>query len=426
VALADHDGALEARDEGGRWLVVNKWGRLGPTFEESGPSPELFAAADRVMAALRAGGVEPFITYGTLLGAVREGTTIAHDDDIDLAYLSRHENPSDAVLESFALERRLGEGGFHVRRLSGGHLQLLVPSPGGGEPVHLDVYTSFVVRDHVHQAFAVRAPLRREDVVPLVDVTLDGRPFPAPRAAQEWLAATYGPGWRSPDPAFRYAVPPDTARRLYGWLGDLNMHREYWEHSYRAAGPGPAAPSRFAAWASERLPGASLLELGSGGGADAVWLAGEGRGVVGVDYAEPALAAARALADRAGARAEFREVNLYRLSDVLALTRDVGRTAPDLYVRGLLNALDDGGRAHVLRLLRVVLRAGGQAAVEVRVAPPEGQGDALDRQPGRYEPVERLDAELADAGAVVVDSADEVDVVEGEERSVRRMVLTCR
>ena len=38
-------------------------------------------------------GVEPFLAYGTLLGAVRDGRLIGHDSDADLGYVSRAHPP---------------------------------------------------------------------------------------------------------------------------------------------------------------------------------------------------------------------------------------------------------------------------------------------------------------------------------------------
>lgn len=51
------------------------------------------AALQLVLARLRAAGVSPFLSFGTLLGAVREGRFLEHDADIDLGVFSDEVSP---------------------------------------------------------------------------------------------------------------------------------------------------------------------------------------------------------------------------------------------------------------------------------------------------------------------------------------------
>ena len=72
----------------------------------------------------RAFNIETFIVYGTLLGSVREGGVIDHDTDIDLAYISKHEEGRRAaeeiteIAKHFAqteeFDSRLTKVGLHV------------------------------------------------------------------------------------------------------------------------------------------------------------------------------------------------------------------------------------------------------------------------------------------------------------------------
>src|SRR4051812_34244440 len=127
VAFGSADRRLDLLDPQGRWLSVNKWGRLAVSFDgmDAGPVQErLLRRVEEVVADLREFGIEPFVCYGTLLGLVRDGRLIAHDDDADLAYLSAHEHPADVVRESYAVERHLRDRGHLVVRHSAGHIQL--------------------------------------------------------------------------------------------------------------------------------------------------------------------------------------------------------------------------------------------------------------------------------------------------------------
>lgn len=430
VRLGDSPGLLQLCDESGRWLAVNKWGRLGATFEKSGPSDELHAATARVLRLLVDDcSVQAFITYGSLLGAVRSGQSIAHDDDIDLGYLSEHSNPSDVVLESFLIERKLTAAGLGVRRLSGGHLQLLIELALRQQPAHLDVFTSFLTGGHLHQAFAVRAPMTVQDVLPLAAVSLDGRSYPAPRNPDLWLAATYGPHWRTPDPSFRYAVPPGTGRRFFGWLGDVNMHREYWDEFYRARAVDfvPGTPSPFSGWVRPQLTQDVLVEIGCGTGRDGLWFAEQGHRVVGVDYADAAVAECNARAAARTLDARFQVCNLYETRDMLALVDELAGRRPDVYARFLLHSLEDRGRANLLRVLRGLLTGGGRAFLEFRTDADAAARHVLEDHFRRYVSLAEVCREVEAAG-LRVDHCEEgpgFAPYREEDPVCARMVISC-
>lgn len=78
--------------------------------------------------------------------------------------------------------------------------------------------------------------------------------------------------------------------------------RDFWHQRYSE--PGLAyglEPNNFLSDQVEKLkPGARLLVVGDGEGRNGVWLAARGFQVTSVDYAEPGVAKARALADKTG------------------------------------------------------------------------------------------------------------------------------
>ena len=84
------------------------------------------------------------------------------------------------------------------------------------------------------------------------------------------------------------------------------MRREDWDRRYaEVENLWAAKPNRFlVAEVSDLLPGRAL-DLASGEGQNAIWLAGLGWRVTGVDYSEVAIAKARARAERDDASVEF-------------------------------------------------------------------------------------------------------------------------
>ncbi|MBJ2120842.1 methyltransferase domain-containing protein [Arthrobacter sp. MSA 4-2] len=408
-------------------LVVNKWGRIARSFEgrEASLVEGVLDEAERLIELVRdRAGIELFVTGGTLLGPVRDGRILPSDDDADLAYLSRHENPSDVALESYELERMLVAEGHEVVRHSSGHLQLMYPGGTVTDRFYLDIFTYFVCSGWFHGTFHARERADEVTVLPLKPVDVSGRMLPGPAEPDSMLTAIYGPGWRTPDPAFRFVTPPSAGRRFYWWLNHFDVDRENWEDHHRAeisADPSPP-PSAFALATAGRLaPGSSVLDLGCGLGADARYFAAQGHSVLGVDYSRPALVFARAAGDEGG-RLRFEHTNLYMARHAMRLRRQCKELPGPVQVYGnqLFNALSPLGWDTTLQLVKHLLaEPGARAHFEVGVGGEVGSLSWLE-----YRPVEwrRFEEQLARYGMEIDERAD-VPLSESAGAEVRRVIV---
>jgi SAM-dependent methyltransferase len=242
----------------------------------------------------------------------------------------------------------------------------------------VDVFTAHWVDDVLYMASDTGFRIPREGILPLTTVELRGRQLPAPADYERLLAATYGEGWRTPDPSFKYETPRWLARRLNGWFGGLRQHRKIWDAYY--GGPGrqlTREPSPFAVWVDENYAsGRHLVDLGAGNARDALWFARhERRRVTALDYSIGVLRRVHRLAEKDGLRVDFGGLNLYDAREVIALGAALSREAEpvDLYGRFLLDALESDGRENLLRLASMSLRRGGHLFLEFRTRPSRGR-----------------------------------------------------
>lgn len=359
VAFDESDEPVRVADAEGYPLAVDKWGVLVRTFgsSDSRLSGELIQDLDALLSLLKDGfGVDAFLAYGTLLGAVRGGTFIAHDNDADISYLSRFETPSDIARESFSMQRWLVERGWHVSRSTAGFLQVW-SHEGADAQRKIDIFTSYFCGDHFAVERWVRARLARADLVPLGEVVLDGVTFPAPARPEALLAATYGEGWRVPDPAFAFRPPRSTSARAEGWFGEQWANRWRWNQQADETPPAALEGSGFARWVEDQLdPDDVVIEIGCGVGGDARWLGRAGRSVTGIDYADRAVDRAQELARKVGSSAQFEMLTLYDLRGVVARTAQILTTHPAslvLYAHRLLDSVTDLGRNNLWQMARM-------------------------------------------------------------------------
>lgn len=423
VIFDDTDSRVAVVDPQGYPLAVSKWGSLSRTFDvlDSGVGDHLVDDLSKLLSVLNDDlGVEAFLAYGTLLGAVRTGAFIAHDNDADIAYLSRYEHPADIARESFALQRALIDRGWSVTRRSGAFIKVSVAEDVATERV-IDVFTAYFIDEMFAVERWIRTELPRASITPLSRIALYGVDLPAPARPEDLLAATYGPQWRVPDPAFSFEVPRSVLRRSHGWYGALLSGHGRWDEAARTetARPPEEGGSEFASWVEPQLgPRDAVVDVGCGAGADAVWFASKGREVLAVDYLPDVVSIAADRAREAQVRLRFDLVTLYDLRAAVAFGARIAAsvTEPVLYARLLLDALLPEGRVNFWQMVRTALGGGGRLFLEFRTSrSPDGTAQpaippcrcTLDPQTvaaevtGRGGTVERSDLVVDPSGAHV-------------------------
>lgn len=368
---------LVVRDRTGAPGVVDKTGRVGRLFAAADDEAKsaLLIEVERALVVLNeVVGVPGFLAFGALLGAVRDGHLIGHDNDVDVSYLARGSHPVDVIVESFQVERMFQGEGWSTMRMSGADFKLIVPWRGGGT-IGIDVFTAFYNDGWLYVMPTVRGRVPPGDLLPLTTVELEGRPVSAPRNPEALLRATYGAGWRVPDPSFKYRPDRGLQRRLSGWMRGERHEIRHWAEFYRgrSAAVVPEEPSAFARWtlAREGAP-RRILELGCGTGRDALWFARSRCRVRAVDFVGTAAAAVDRRARTDGLPLRAARMNIADLRDSLTYGAAVahGFKPQVVYARFLLDAIRPAARGNVWRLARQALRAtGGRLYLEFRVAP---------------------------------------------------------
>jgi SAM-dependent methyltransferase len=361
VTLGDGEGVVRLVDGRGRPVAVAKQNQVTSAMFADATEHERGLLVDAVVEALdfmADRGHDAFLAYGNLLGAVRDGALIGHDDDADIAYLARATHPFDIIVESLRIEREFRRAGWSTTRMSGGTFKLWARLPDGLK-IGIDVFTAFYYGDRLHVMPYVAERLPRQAVLPLSRVVLEGRELAAPAQPETLLEATYGPGWRVPDPSFKYEPPRWLRRRITGWFRGRRRHAAYWNTFYGTkATDVPTEPSAFARWvASQDRRPTSLLDVGSGTGRDSLWFAEQGIRVLGCDYSQTGVTYATERAAQQGCSATFRRLNLYDLREMLTVGALLGHEgATDaVYARFLVHALEDEGRKNLWRFSRSVL-----------------------------------------------------------------------
>lgn len=418
VAFSQAERRVSVVTPEGVGLGIDKSGRLVPTFETRDRSDidALVRAVTVVLGALREAGVEPFVAYGTLLGAVREGAVLGHDSDADVGYVSDHTSPVDVVRESFRLQRAVTLLGFEVVRYSGAAFKVMVPE-ADGIVRGLDVFGGYLDEGRLYLMGEVGVDFEREWVFPLTTATLEGVEVPVPARPEKLLEAMYGQGWRVPDPMFRFETSRRTNRALNDWFRGLRPGFKTWQRRYALRRR--EMPKRRASRSARRglkiaqQIGGSVIEVGAGRGADALWLARQGVPVVAYDFVTFALEIVAEEVRDEGLPLTVRSLNLTEWRSVLGEGARLARD-PECRVvvaEHLLDAVGPLGCEGFARFCSMALRDGGVVVAHFYV----GDASGLEWTVGRLD-ADEVAAQWRGAGARDVQVVASFEHVDGSAR----------
>lgn len=231
--IVDPSGSAAADGSGMLWSPVGAKDRALAAYEELAWFFE------------REFDVELFLLYGTLLGYYRDGDFIAEDDDMDVGFVARAEDPLSLKAEATEVVERLLRHGFDVStRRQGTLLKVFV------DGVDFDVFPVWFFRDRAWAHDAIKA--ERSDFLPARRAEFLGRQVYVPNDPEVFLRGTYGPSWTVPDPSFRYYLSAEV-RRVIG-LTNLTPSeaRDLRERNLRERGQDPGVGRFTIAGALER------------------------------------------------------------------------------------------------------------------------------------------------------------------------------
>jgi hypothetical protein len=149
-------------------------------------------------------GKDLMVIYGTLLGHYRDGRLIRGDDDFDACIVASSSSAAGVKVEAIKAIRTLVEAGFTVSINRRGRPFRVHPRGSGIESFHLDIHVCWFERGMLWAPPALCFPADVSAFLPPIAGRLQGVSVLAPRRPDIFLEANYGPGWRVPDPSFRY------------------------------------------------------------------------------------------------------------------------------------------------------------------------------------------------------------------------------
>lgn len=244
------------------------------------------------------------LCYGTLLGAVRSGNLIPHDDDMDLSIIVEAKNSREAYKKFLSLLTKIAFCGIHIKLVNPGLVKIFKFVPDVDQ-ISIDVFLGwFDESGKVSIHFLVDRGIETKDVLPFRELSFIDRTFFVPNNPEVVLEYVYGKGWKHENSAFKYTRADfwdnSDLKQFNEFIGTNN---DYWEYFYSGHKKNvvPDEPSDFACWIARnvKIPECFFIELGTGTGRDLMYLSHDKRikNYLGLDYAFDSLAIVKSKVD---------------------------------------------------------------------------------------------------------------------------------
>lgn len=200
-AIDGGENLLSALNQG---HLIDKWGALKIPFSAQVDKRKRYAKEmNSVITFFNKRDIIAFPHYGTLLGLIREGKFIDHDDDVDLSIAIYDKNLKSVVNSYYDIVEQLIEEGHRVDLIETGQIQFR--QKGSDGPL-LDIFLTWGInRLEFNSYFGVVGSLSKP--LDFVEAELEGYKVKIPSLATEVIELTFGPNWKTPDPSFVWQPP---------------------------------------------------------------------------------------------------------------------------------------------------------------------------------------------------------------------------
>lgn len=178
-------------------------------------------------------GYDLFLSFGGLLGYIRDKELILTDDDLDTSYISRHTDPALVKKEFIDIHHALRDSGERCRIAPKRRMFMKWQHRSGSALI--DIFPGFAWGKNFFMAPGVGIENGAEVATRGVkSVEWYGHNFLVPEAAEDILAAAYGPGWKVYDPLFQWIIPA----YAYRGIRRIQLTREEAAEANRYRAPG--------------------------------------------------------------------------------------------------------------------------------------------------------------------------------------------
>ena len=307
--------------------------------------------------------IDIFICYGTLLGAIRANDFIPHDYDVDLSYVSQHDNLEDIALESSNILTKIMMGEIaNVKFYSGNFAQYKFHVTNEHGKFIIEIFLSYFINNSFKHYYTIHDGFRIDDIFPYNKVRIRQHQFNAPYNIDRYLTSQYGVNWRVPDPNFIEDKNEINFKPFIPLLPQL--HLAAWNKYYKINRKTKSDINHSALdLVKQNNSLGQLLDIGCGLGVESVYFGSHSKSVIGIDYSQHAIELASNYAQNSH-NVQIQKLPLSALKSVTTFINNYKSSFNTIYCSNILNSINSATENILFYLIEACLSEEGTCLLE--------------------------------------------------------------
>lgn len=349
-------------------ILINQWGGIAVPFRtlNSEQKYNLLLYSKHLIEDIKKQlNIDCFLSYGGLLGAVRTGSLIEYDFDLDFIFLAQDDqlhihNTAENLINYFI------EKNFYVDAESNGQFRIKDKS----NIFSLEFFAGWFHEKKFYQYFTIQGSCNVDDVLPLQKIKLDGVDIPIPNNPSKILEHIYGKNWKIPDPGFKYHLTEKDWEPFKFLFYKVNNN--FWENYYKNENKNLVwieEPTDFALFIFNNYNFNKIIEFGCGNGRDGLFFAKKDINSTLIDYSNHALNFCRKRIEQTGVNINIEPLNVNNIAECRRFSKKNYQKFDIVYSRFFLHSINELAQQNFINLAKDILKTNGYFALEFRSDP---------------------------------------------------------
>lgn len=347
--------------------IENQWGQICRAFfsySDQEKSSLIQNVSQLIVDIKQSLNIDCIISYGLLLGSIRNQKLIDHDFDVDICFIVPDYSIENVYKYCNKLLQFFCDKKCSIYFFSNGQFGIWF-NVSPEICVKIEFFASWFQNGQYYQNFAIDGKADIKDVYPLAKCAIENVELPCPNNYEKILSIIYGNNWKIPDKNFKYDFRNIINTKPFLFLETNKNNINYWDSYYSTKENNlvwSKEPSSFVKFVDPNLSKhQTILDVGCGNCRDSDFFQINGHTVTLIDGSKESLNYCNKNFE------EKYHLNIENTYEVINFIKNHKKTYDIIYSRFFLHSISEIGQLNFFLISNKLIKNDGSIYIELRV-----------------------------------------------------------